>query len=74
MNHHLLLALLISTVPVAAADEYQLGPDSQPQAGETEGKEERLTLPTSTIFSGADHDCWVYEPAQYDAAKPAPRL
>ncbi len=71
MNHKLLLSI----VRLKAADDYQLGPDSLVQAGVPQGKEERLTLPTSRIFPGADHDCRVYVPAKYDAAKPAaPRL
>ena len=71
MNHKLLLVLLLSAVRLKAADDYQLGPDSRPQAGVLQGKGERLTLPTSRSFPGADHDCWVYIPAQHDAAKPA---
>jgi hypothetical protein len=75
MNHKLLLALLLSIDRLKAADDYQLGSDSQVQAGVPQGKAERLKLPTSRIFPGADHDCRVYVPAQYDAAKPTdPRL
>ena len=50
---------------------YVLGPDSQPQPGVPQGREEKFPLPTSRIFPGADHDCWVYVPAQYDATQPA---
>ena len=39
-----------------AADDYQLGPDSQPKPGVPAGKEEKLALPTSRIFPGADHE------------------
>src|SRR5688572_28646459 len=66
-----LLALSLTTAALWAADDYQLGPDSQPQAGVPQGKEEKFSLPVSKIFSGAEHDCWVYVPAQYDAARPA---
>ena len=72
----ILLAAAIDAFAVPAGPEiapgpYQLGPDSQPQAEVPVGKEEKLPLPTSRIFPGADHECWVYVPAQYDAAKPA---
>jgi sugar lactone lactonase YvrE/enterochelin esterase-like enzyme len=66
-----LLALSLSAAAVRAADDYKLGPDSSPQAGVPQGKEEKLPLPTSKIFPGSEHECWVYVPAQYDAAKPA---
>jgi sugar lactone lactonase YvrE/enterochelin esterase-like enzyme len=57
--------------PEITAGPYQYGPDSQLQPGTPQGREEPLPLPTSKIFSGADHDCWVYVPAQYKAEKPA---
>ena len=50
---------------------YKLTADSEPQANVPKGREEKFPLPTSKIFPGADHECWVYVPAQYDAAKPA---
>ena len=68
---HTLLALSLTTAALLAEDDYQLGPDSQPQAGVPQGKEEKFPLPVSKIFPGAEHECWVYVPAQYDAAKPA---
>ena len=45
---------LVFTCQVRAADDYQLGPDSLPQPGVPAGKEEKLALPTSSIFPGAD--------------------
>ena len=62
---------LVFTCQVRGADDYQLGPDSMPKPGVPAGKEEKLALPTSRIFPGADHEAWVYVPAQYDPAKPA---
>ena len=50
---------------------YKLGPDSNPQPGVAAGHEEKLDLATSRIFPGANHDCWIYVPVQYDPAKPA---
>lgn len=75
----LLSAGLMSVPPATAVPvgpdytpgPYAHGPDSLPQSGVPEGREEKFTLPTSRIFPGADHDCWVYVPASYDAAKPA---
>ena len=47
---------LVFTCQVRAADDYQLGPDSMTKPGVPAGKEEKLTLPTSRIFPGADHE------------------
>ncbi|RYD27328.1 MAG: gluconolactonase, partial [Verrucomicrobiaceae bacterium] len=65
--------LLTAAVPsvLRAADDYQLGPDSQPKEGVPQGKEEKLDLGVSKIFPGSTHEAWVYVPAQYDPAKPA---
>jgi len=75
----LLSACLIPVPPAAAVPAgpeytpgpYAHGPDSLPQPGVPAGREEKIALPTSRIFPGADHDCWVYVPAQYDPATPA---
>jgi len=56
---------------VRAADDYQLGPDSQPQPDVPRGKVEKFTFAGSKLFPGTRRDYWVYVPAQYDAAKPA---
>ena len=50
---------------------YKLGPDSEEKADVPKGREEKFPLPTSKIFAGADHDCSLYIPSQYDANKPA---
>ncbi|MGI8603151.1 MAG: SMP-30/gluconolactonase/LRE family protein [Verrucomicrobiales bacterium] len=65
------IGLAIPAGPEIQPGPYQLGPDSQPQAGVPLGTEEKLALPTSKIFPGAEHECWVYVPAQYDSVKPA---
>ena len=62
---------LVLTFQASGADDYQLGPDSQPKAGVPTGREEKLDLPVSRIFPGADHEAWVYIPAQYDPSKAA---
>jgi enterochelin esterase-like enzyme len=64
-----LLALLIA--PAAfAAENYQLGPDSQRQEGVPRGKVEKFSW-TSEIFKETVRDCWVYIPSQYDGKTPA---
>ena len=60
-----------SSGPEIVPGPYKLTADSEVQAGVPKGREEKVVLPTSKIFAGADHECWVYVPAQYDAAKPA---
>jgi hypothetical protein len=53
---------LLFTYPCRAADDYQLGPESQVKADVPSGKEEPLDLGVSTIFPGATHEAWVYVP------------
>jgi hypothetical protein len=53
-----------------AADDYQLGPDSQPQDGVPKGTVTKHTW-TSKTFDGTVRDYWVYVPAQYDGKTPA---
>jgi enterochelin esterase-like enzyme len=53
-----------------AADDYPLGPDSQPQAGVPEGKIVQHSL-ASQIFPATVRDYWVYTPHGHDPAKPA---
>src|SRR5437762_188797 len=55
---------------VSAAEDYQLGPDSQEQPGVPVGKITQHTW-TSKIFEGTVRDYWVYVPAEYDPQKPA---
>ncbi len=62
------LLLLVGTHFALAADDYQLGPDSQPQDGVPKGTVTKHTW-TSKIFDGTVRDYWVYVPAQYDASK-----
>ncbi len=63
--------LCCSAVRAQAADDYKLGPDSQPQAGVPAGTVEKFTFKASKIFPGTERDYWVYVPKQYDPAKPA---
>ncbi|MDQ2901731.1 MAG: SMP-30/gluconolactonase/LRE family protein [Acidobacteriota bacterium] len=54
----------------AHAEEYKLGPDSQPQAGVPKGTVTQHSW-KSKIFPGTTRDYWVYVPSQYTAQKPA---
>src|SRR5205823_951990 len=68
-----LLALLFTLASAAllpAADDYKLGPDSQPQPSVPRGQVSMAKW-ESKIFPGTVRDYWVYVPAQYDAGKPA---
>ncbi|MEO8371064.1 MAG: alpha/beta hydrolase-fold protein [Candidatus Solibacter sp.] len=54
------------------AQDYSLGPDSQPREGVPKGVVTRFVLPPGKHYPGTPHNCAIYVPAQYDAAKPAP--
>ncbi len=67
-----LLATALLSIPLLAADNYPLGPDSQPQEGIPKGKVTQMPPWTdSKVFPGTKRDWWVYVPSQYDAQKPA---
>ena len=68
MRFLFLLALASTAI---AAEDYPLGPDSQPQPGVPQGDVKKLTFATSRIFPGTTRDWWLYVPKQYDATKPA---
>src|SRR6266513_514919 len=69
-----ILSLLLSLLALAgrAADDYQPGPDSQPQPGVPKGEITKYTFDQSKIFPGTTRDYWVYVPKQHDGTKPAP--
>lgn len=64
------LAVLLIASPVLAADDYKLGPDSQPQAGVPQGKVVQGKWISDKIYPGTERDYWVYIPSQYDGSKP----
>lgn len=68
MRH--LFFFAFATVAVAAED-YPLGPDSQPQQAVPRGEMRKFSHETSTVFPGTKHEWSLYIPKQYDAAKPA---
>jgi enterochelin esterase-like enzyme len=53
-----------------AADDYKLGPDSQPQDGVPKGKVTEHTW-KSKVFDGTERTYWIYVPAQYNEKEPA---
>lgn len=66
-------ALLVAgTVTAIAADDYQPGPNSQPQPGVPKGEVTKYQFAESKIFPGTTRDYWVYVPKQYDPSNPAP--
>jgi gluconolactonase len=65
------LAALLLCAALCRADEYTLGPDSQPHPGVPTGKITRYSFNSSKVFPGTTRDYWVYVPAQYDGSKPA---
>ena len=66
----LLLALCCTAPFLHAADDYQLGPDSQPQPG-PKGEVRQGVFADSRIFPGTTRDYFVYVPKQCDPARPA---
>lgn len=67
-----ILALMSAgTATVWAVDDYQLGPDSQVQAGVPEGTLTTHTWKSEKTFPGTVREYSIYVPKQYDAAKPA---
>ena len=65
----LALAAIFATA-ARAADDFQLGPDSQRQAGVPQGKVTKHHG-KSSVFPGTERDYWVYVPAQYKPEAPA---
>jgi len=57
---------------LANAQNYALGPDSQPQTGVPKGTVTKYQLAPGQFYPGTPHNYSVYLPAHYDAAKPAP--
>jgi gluconolactonase len=68
----LLTILLVLAVTVLHAEDYTLGPDSQPHDGVPKGTVTKFILKPGKYYPGTPHNCAVYVPAQYDATKPTP--
>jgi enterochelin esterase-like enzyme/sugar lactone lactonase YvrE len=67
----LALAFLL-TGTVSCAQNYSLGPDSQPHDGVPKGTVTKYELAPGKFFPGTPHNYSVYVPAQYEASKPTP--
>ena len=67
---HAATALAILCATAFAADDYKLGPDSEPQ-DVPHGELKKAVFDASKIFPGTTREYQVYVPKQYDAAKPA---
>jgi gluconolactonase len=65
-------ALFFCAAALTYAQDYPLGPDSQPQAGVPKGAVTKHTLAPGRFYPGTPHNYSVYLPAQYRADKPAP--
>jgi enterochelin esterase-like enzyme/sugar lactone lactonase YvrE len=63
---------LLCCALTASCQDYSLGPDSQPQPNTPKGTVTRFVLPPGRFYPGTPHNCQLYVPAQYNAAKPAP--
>jgi enterochelin esterase-like enzyme/sugar lactone lactonase YvrE len=72
MRQILPFLLLISAALPLLAQDYALGPDSQPQAGVPKSTVTKFVLPPGKYYPGTPHNCAVYIPAEYDATKPTP--
>ena len=66
----LVVLVLLATARISAAEDYQLGGDSQVQEGVPKGKVTKQHW-LSKIFPETERDFWVYVPAEYDGSKPA---
>jgi enterochelin esterase-like enzyme/sugar lactone lactonase YvrE len=66
------LVVLICAASLAGAQDYTLGPDSQPHDGVPKGAVAKYTLAPGRFYPGTPHHYAIYVPAQYDARKPAP--
>lgn len=65
------ILLTLCALAVLHAEDYTLGPDSQPKPGIPKGTVTRYVLSPGKFYPGTPHDYSVYVPAQYKAAKPA---
>ena len=65
---------LVFAAALLHAQQYTLGPDSQPKPNVPKGVVTRLKLAPGKFYPGTPHNYAIYVPAQYDAAKPAPYM
>ncbi|HVW84782.1 MAG TPA: alpha/beta hydrolase-fold protein, partial [Bryobacteraceae bacterium] len=70
----LLSVAFLCAAALLQAEEYTLGPDSQPQANVPHGTVTRHQLEPGRIYPGTPHNYQIYVPAQYNPAKPTPYM
>ncbi|MES1258091.1 MAG: alpha/beta hydrolase-fold protein, partial [Acidobacteriota bacterium] len=63
---------LLFAASLLHAEDYALGPDSQPQPNVPKGVVTKYQLDPGKYYPGVPHNYSIYVPAQYNAAKPAP--
>jgi sugar lactone lactonase YvrE/predicted esterase len=66
------LLTIIALSAAALAQDYSLGPDSQPNPSVPKGTVTKHRLAPGRYYPGTPHDYSIYVPAQYDAARPTP--
>src|SRR5206468_1708657 len=66
-----IIGFVLGFVPAHAADDYELGPQSQRHEGVPRGTVSKQRWTDSRIFPGTQRDYWIYVPAQYDRSKPS---
>ena len=68
-----LITAIVTTVSAVslAQTSYELGPDSQRQAGIPQGEIIQLRFEESEIYRNTERDWWIYVPEQYDGQTPA---
>ena len=66
------LVPLVLSAALLSAQDYSLGPDSQPRDGVPKGTVTRLKLEPGKFYPGTPHNYAIYVPAQYNSARPAP--
>ncbi|MBI2686559.1 MAG: SMP-30/gluconolactonase/LRE family protein [Acidobacteria bacterium] len=72
MQRRKFVSILASAAPLLAQEEYKQGPDSFRQEGVPKGTITAHKWTNSKLFPGTTRDYWVYVPAQYSSATPAP--
>jgi gluconolactonase len=63
--------ILLAAASLLHAEDYVLGPESQPQPGVPKGVVSRYKLDPGKYYPGVTHSYSIYVPARYNAAKPA---
>lgn len=71
MIRHAAVLLMLVTSVGSAADDYQLGPDSQVKEGVPQGQIIQGKFVSPKVFANTERDYWIYIPTQYQPGTPA---